>query len=85
MRATLNRDNVVIRNLTNSTWQKGLEVNHACNSCVRTSMMRPFGKPPPRAMSRVSAPLGIVSLDNKKTLNTLSIFQDMSNKTDRTE
>ncbi len=36
-----------------------------------TSMMRPLGKPPPRAMSRVSAPEGMHSLQARQGIIAL--------------
>ena len=37
-----------------------------------TSMMRPLGKPPPSAMSSVSAPLGTVSLLHRQVHHRIS-------------
>ena len=38
-----------------------------------TSMMRPLGKPPPRAMSRVSAPEGIHSLQARQGIHSSKV------------
>jgi hypothetical protein len=39
---------------------------------LRTSMIRPFGKPPDKAMSRLNAPLGIVSLHSSREFESVN-------------
>ena len=43
-----------------------------------TSMMRPLGKPPPRAMSRVSAPEGMHSLQARQELTALKSLAEFN-------
>ncbi len=48
-----------------------------CGHEKQTSMIRPFGMPPPRAMSNVNEPLGIVALQQKR--QPMSCFGSLMN------